>query len=305
VQPDVIHIHKIYPQLSVAPVVVAASRRVPIVQTAQDYEFISANPADDAGHKVDRFSTRLTDRVANTVSYQFRRRFHVPKVTRWIVASEFMGRAYASRGIRAEVLPFFTLSIQSAGRAEEKVFDDRHGLAFAGRLDARKGIPDVVEIARRNPDLPVTIAGMGELEREVRQAAAELKNLEFAGRLDAKGVRDLYAGARVALVPSRWEEPAGLVALEAMLEGTPVVAYASGGLANYVEAISGGVVVSQGDVDRLDEAATQLHADRELWATLSAAGRAGVREFHAPGRYVARLEALYSEAAGARIRPSG
>src|ERR1700761_8683387 len=47
-RPDVVHLHKLYPQLSVAPVVAASSRRVPLVQTLHDYEFISASPLDDS-----------------------------------------------------------------------------------------------------------------------------------------------------------------------------------------------------------------------------------------------------------------
>lgn len=298
-RPDIIHVHKIYPQLSAAPVVVAASRQVPIVQTAHDYEFISASPFGHARRSGNSAATPLIDHLVNGMSFAERRWLHVPKVKRWIVASDFVRAAHERRGIRPEVLQLFT---RPPDHSERRSFGERRGLAFAGRLDRRKGIPDIVEIARRNPDIPIKIAGIGELEAEVRGAAVMLKNIEFLGHVDAKGVRELFAGARAAVMPSRWEEPAGLVALEAMLEGTPVVAYEAGGLTEYVERLHGGVVVPQGDLASLSEAAKLLHSDSGCWETLSAVGQAGVREFHAPGSYIAQIEEIYAEAAAAPSR---
>ena len=53
-RPDVVHVHKAYVQLSVAPVVLAARHGVPVIQTAHDYEFVSASPLDSDGGKWDR-----------------------------------------------------------------------------------------------------------------------------------------------------------------------------------------------------------------------------------------------------------
>ena len=112
-------------------------------------------------------------------------------------------------------------------------------------------------------------------------------------------VNRLLSSSRVALIPSRWQEPAGLVALEAMLQGTPVVAYACGGLADYVASNGGGTLVAEGDVSALADAAAGLHEDRQRWTELSSRGQAGVRSNHDPARYVERLERIYAEAARA------
>jgi glycosyltransferase involved in cell wall biosynthesis len=295
-RPDVVHIHKAYPQLSVAPAVIASARGVPIVQTAHDYEFISASAENDAGGKLDRSSPRLADRTVNTASFALRRRFHVPRVTSWIVASSFVQQAHARNGIEAQVLPLF---VRLDGRSRAG-FDDRSGIVFLGRLVVNKGVGDVVEVARRRPEVTVTIAGSGELEQDVRHHAAGLPNLEFAGNLDSVRLRRLLAKARVTLIPSRWAEPAGIVALEAMAEGTPVVAYSCGGLADYVASSGGGILVDEGNVNRLADAAVRLHSDRELWMQLSTKGEAGVRRRHDPAGYVRRLEAIYSDASHCR-----
>ena len=301
-RPDVVHVHKAYPQLSVAPAVIAAARGVPIVQTAHDYEFISANAEDERGSALDRSSARLADRGANTITFALRRRRHVPRVSAWIVASTFVQHAYARRGIDARVLPLFTLSADDRPRPD---VDGRSGIVFAGRLVKAKGIVDVVEVARRHPEIPVTVAGAGELEGYVSQEAALLPNLRFVGHVGGDELERLVESARVSLIPSRWAEPAGLVALEAMARGTPVVAYSSGGLAEYVTSGGGGVLVGTADVGALAEAAAGLHEDRERWLELSATGRDGVLGRHDPDTYVEGLEAIYSEAMDAGALTAG
>lgn len=291
-RPDLVHIHKIYPQFSVAPAVVAAHRRIPIVQDAVDYEFISADPWDETGRKIDTTSPRLTYRVANTASYMLRRRFHVPNVTTWIVTSRFMQRIHARWGIYAEVMPLF---VSRMNGVDARGFDERGGIAFVGRLVPAKGVGDVVEVARRHPELSVTIAGSGELEGYLKGEIARLPNLHFLGHLRSDAVNRLLASSRVGLIPSRWAEPAGLVALEAMANGTPVVAYDAGGLTEYVESNRGGMVVEAGDVPGLGEAAARLHGDRDLWSELSDLGKTRVHRYHDPAGYVESLERVYRD----------
>ncbi len=299
-RPDVVHIHKAYPQLSVAPVVVAAAQGVPIVQTAHDYEFISANAEDDAGGAVDRTSPTLPERGFNTAGLVLRKRCHVPRVDRWIVASSAVRRAYAKHGIEAQELRLFT-----AGRPSTPVpgFDQRSGLLFLGRLVPAKGVRDVIGVARRHPELTVTIAGAGVLSDEVRRDASGIPNLNFAGQLSPEELGPIIRGSRALLVPSRWAEPAGLVTLEAMIEGTPVVAYASGGLSEYVDSGAGGILVATADVNALSKAASRLHEDRDLWTRLSVAGQEGVRANHDPGDYVRRIETMYAEVIEERTQP--
>ena len=93
---------------------------------------------------------------------------------------------------------------------------------------------DVVELARRLPDVPVSIAGSGPLLADVLAGAAELGNLRALGFTAPEDIPALVERARLVVVPSLWQEPGALVPLEAMTLGTPVVAYANGGLAEYV-----------------------------------------------------------------------
>lgn len=287
-RPDVVHVHNIYPQLSVAPVRVARKAGVPIVQTLHDYEFISAGWRDHSGSRWDRDEATRAYRALNNLTFPVRRHAHVPSVSTWIAVSRYMGEVHAGRGIGATVLPNFT----TTGTGPVTGFADRHGAVFISRLVPEKGVSHVIHAARRLPELSVTIAGGGELAPEVQQASEELDNLSYVGVASRQEVGGLLRSARVALAPSLWQEPASLSALEAMSCGTPVVAYASGALPEYVGGPGAGKVVSPG-ADNLADACVELHGDRSAWVGCSARAVAAVREQHHLGYYVDQLEDIY------------
>ena len=290
--PDVVHLHDIYPQLSVAPAVVAAKRGVPIVQTLHNYELISANPTDDSGGWLDRSDAPASVRALRAALNVTRKLLHVPRVTLWVAVSRYVAEVYSRHGIEAEVLPNFIAEPPAAPSAG---FEDRAGILFMGRLTEEKGALDTIGLARRLPGIAVTIVGRGPLERRIARAAHELPNLDFPGFLDEQALAARLGSARLVAVPSRWQEPAGLVALEAMAHGTPVVAYATGGLAEYVRDAAAGRVVEPRE-EALANASRELYEDRKAWEEAAANGRTAVAGRHSPDRYAELLEGLYRRA---------
>ncbi|CAN5791766.1 glycosyltransferase family 4 protein [soil metagenome] len=299
-RPDVVHLHDIYPQLSVAPVVVAARRGIATVQTLHNYELISASPTDHRGRWLDRGPEPAPVRALRTALGVVRRVVHVPRISRFVAVSRHMAETFAAHGIRADVMPNF---VERGADDARPGFAERAGIAFVGRLTEEKGARDAIALARALPDVAVTMIGHGPLEGEAIAAARKLENLECTGFLSEDAVARRLRSSRVLAVPSRWEEPAGLVALEAMAEGTPVVAYASGGLAEYVSDAGAGFVVPRSE-EALAAACQALYHDREAWAEASAAGGRAAARDHSPDRYGERLERLYAQA-GASTRATG
>jgi len=122
---------------------------------------------------------------------------------------------------------------------------------FAGKLAHFKGVDVLLEAARLyegdHPDeITTLIAGDGELAPQLKKQASayKLKNTHFLGHLDASQLRGLYSAADVSVVPSR-REPFGLVAVEALACGCPVVATNQGGLPDIINEDVGALV----DVD--------------------------------------------------------
>ncbi len=278
--PDVVHAHKLYPQLSVAPVVLAARRGVPVVQTLHDFEFALPGVPRPG---------RRADRVLDRALHVVRRQVHRRAVSAWLAPSRHLAALHARQGIQAEVVPLPT----RPPPGDDPPWRARRGALFVGRLTAEKGALDMIELARRAPDLAVTVVGAGPLAPLMRERGRGLPNLELAGAAGRDEVAGRLRAARVVVIPSRWAEPAGLVALEAMAVGTPVLARAVGGLGEEVADAGGGVLVAP-DASDFATPCLALAADEPRWKALSRAGRAHVRAEHSPQRYAQRVGAIYA-----------
>jgi glycosyltransferase involved in cell wall biosynthesis len=292
--PDVVHLHKLYPQLSVAPVVAARRLGVPLVQTVHDYELLTGRPLDDGSRQASPVSSRWSDRALSAALWQVQRRVHVPAVDAWVAGSRYVAERYAQAGILPSVLALPVLVPPEL----VVTFRERHGVAYVGRLSAEKGVLDLLELARRAPQLEVTLAGSGPLAPRLESAARAVPNLRLTGQLQPAQIWALLARSRLVAVPSRWSEPVGLAALEAMGLGTPVVAYAVGGLAEEVSRAGGGVLTPPAP-EKLAMQCVRLHDDEQRWSALSAAGASHVACAHDPARYVEALTRIYAGAGAA------
>ncbi len=186
-------------------------------------------------------------------------------------------------------------------------------ILFVGRIEQIKGIDVLLEavgqLLRRRPDLRrrvclVIVGGatdpnadgsesekVAELRRMV-EAHGIRDSVDFVGSLDQRELACFYAAADVCAVPSLTES-FGLVALEAMACGTPVVATRVGGLQTVVTDESG-LLVPPGDSSALSEAIAQLLDDMELRTRLSAGARARAQSFTWQ-RVADAIERVYDE----------
>jgi glycosyltransferase involved in cell wall biosynthesis len=300
-RPDVVNSHMLYPYLSVAPLVVARRRRVPVVHTLHSYELLSAGYARESGGWIDRDGTRRTDRVLNTLTFPVRRLVHPRLVDEFIAVSDYVAEAHARCGIRAHVVTNATDAVTGPGPG----FESRRGIVFAGRLVNEKGVLDVLDVARRLPDIPVTVCGAGPLFRLVREAAMRLPNVEAPGWIASADMPAMLRRARVLVMPSRCAETSGLAALEALACGTPVVSYPAGGLTDVVERSGGGRVVAV-DGLVLASACAELHEDRSVWEAHSRSGLEAVSGPFSKAAWLDGIEAVYRRALDQRCasRPS-
>jgi glycosyltransferase involved in cell wall biosynthesis len=166
-------------------------------------------------------------------------------------------------------------------------------LLCVGRLVPIKGHRILFEAFRRVradlPELSLSVAGTGELERELRAAAPE--GVRFLGRVSPPP----YEECAVVVVPSLGEG-FGMVALEAMERGRPVIASRVGGLPEIVADGATGLVVPPGEPAALADAILALVRDPARGARMGAAGRArAVAEFSETA-CVDRVSGLYGDA---------
>jgi glycosyltransferase involved in cell wall biosynthesis len=138
-----------------------------------------------------------------------------------------------------------------------------HGsyLAFLGRLTAEKGPEDAIRIARA-VEKPLRIAAKiprGETVyfKKRLEPHVEGEKVQLVGELDDAGKQPFLAEAAALLFPIDWPEPFGLVMIEAMACGTPVIAYRSGSVPEVLEdGLTGFIVESE---DQAVRAVGELH----------------------------------------------
>ena len=176
-------------------------------------------------------------------------------------------------------------------------------LAIVGRLIPIKGhdvLLRALAAARQQvPGLALEIAGEGPLEPDLREAVARLgldDAVTFLGRVAP--VAPVLERAEVVVVPS-FGEGFGLVALEAMERGRPVIASAVGGLPEIVDDGGTGFLVPAGDADALADAVVRLASDPGRAVAMGAAGRARALDEFSQERCTERIEVLYGAALAA------
>jgi glycogen synthase len=174
-------------------------------------------------------------------------------------------------------------------------------VVFAGRLEYEKGVQTLLRVLQRvraavGPT-KLFVAGTGTYSEELRRQVKELglrHHVRFTGYLEDHELRLLYAAADVAVAPSIYE-PFGLVAVEAMACGTPVVVGDTGGLREIVAGGSGLSFTPQ-DEDELTDALVAVLTDRALAGRLVAAGHARIRHRYDWDAVARRTVEVYAQA---------
>ena len=181
-------------------------------------------------------------------------------------------------GLPVHVVPAVLRSFARASRAAE----GEHALVVS-RLAPEKGVDVALEACAR-AGLPLVVCGTGPLEDRLRAVAPA--GTTFAGHVDDATLADLRRRARVAVVPSLAAETFGLSAVEAMADGVPVAATASGALRDLAPEAE---LASPGDAGALARAVARVAGDERR----GAAGIAAARRRCAPEVVAPLMAAAY------------
>jgi glycogen(starch) synthase len=179
---------------------------------------------------------------------------------------------------------------------------DERIVLFVGRLVREKGVETLLDavpaVVAAHPRAKFVVAGEGDMRAELIARAADRgmgAKVVFPGFVSEADLPRLYAVAEVAVFPSLYE-PFGIVALEAMAAGVPVVTSDAGGFAEVVRHLETGVHTRAGDAGSVAWGIGLLLSDALLRAQLRAAGRQEVRERFSWEQIAQQTCAVYAEA---------
>ena len=198
--------------------------------------------------------------------------FH--KVTRWVAISEAQKAVHVEMGIPADRIDVIHHFYESK-RPALPLPDAGYAL-FLGRLSAEKGCMDLLKAWRAMPaGRRLILAGEGPELPALQKYAAEagLTNVEFAGFVSKEQQEALWRGAAFLVVPSIWQEPFGMVVLEAWSRNRAVVAYAIGALPEIITHGKTGLLVPPLNPEALASAMERLFQDPELLCAMSLQAR--------------------------------
>ncbi|MEK7142591.1 MAG: glycosyltransferase family 4 protein [Patescibacteria group bacterium] len=179
------------------------------------------------------------------------------------------------------------------GRGENKV----RSILFVGRIDEAKGIDYLLQaweqIYQDFPQIELLFAGSGPLVWKVKKS--QNKRVRYLGQIATQELPKIYSGALITCYPSvtleRWEEQVGMVNLQSLSCGTPVITTKSGAIPEYIND-KVGILIPERDASALARAMRKLLEDEKLRARLGPAGREYILKNFGAQRTIQKTEEI-------------
>jgi glycogen synthase len=260
--------------MSLAPLARVREREVPAVGVLLD-DWLVYGPRVDGWLRLWRRAGPLASLARPLTGVPGR--VDLDRAARWIFMSETVRRHAREAGVTA---PDSIVLHRGIDRERFEPRPDREWagrLLYLGRIDPRKGIEVAIRALAQLPECTLRVVGDGDRRHltALRELAADLgvgARVAFE-RVTGDAVPAVLADADALLFPVLWEEPWGLVPLEAMAAGTPVVASGTGGSGEYLEDGANALLYApREDPAKLAGAIGRLAADPSLRRRLREGG---------------------------------
>jgi glycosyltransferase involved in cell wall biosynthesis len=293
-KPEVVHVHN-FKGLSASVFSAANDLGIPTVHTVHDYDLICPKTTMLTRTNAFCMDPDSLCRIYRWLSKRI-------TLTAVIAPSDFMLKTLSSFGLFTDVpkimLPLGIEECEPVARVSNETFD----VLYVGRLGKHKGVHSLIE-AVKALDLKsarLHIVGQGSDRISFESAAKDDGRIIFYGFLTPDKLRKLYSIADVAVVPSIYKEPFGLVIPEYYQQGIPILGSRAGALPELIADGYNGFLFQPGDVAALAALLSRLSSDSRLLSELSTNARRSSAAFDLRV-HLRKLEAIYVEVAS---RPS-
>ncbi|MFJ1806811.1 MULTISPECIES: glycosyltransferase [unclassified Streptomyces] len=316
-RPDVVHVHNVFPLLSPAVLAACADVGVPAVATLHNYtqvcppgtlqrdgrpctECVGSAPLPAVRHGCYRNSRLAT--VPLAVSLSVNRRRWWSGVERFFCISAAQRDVLVRSGMPPERLAVKHNFVPDPGACRSGAGEH---LLYLGRLAEAKGVRLLMDAwdeiaADGGVGVPLVIAGAGPLEREVAAWAAGRDDVRYVGLYDSAECGQAIARSVAVVAPSTWLEAFGLVVVEAMAAGVPVVAAGHGAFVELVEEGKTGLLHRPGERASLASCLRRITAEPGRNREMGQAARRRYERDFSPAVGLERLMDEYRTAIAGR-----
>ena len=229
------------------------------------------------------------------------------KLDKIIVGSHYMYDELVRNGFnrqKIELIPCFT----DKGLGDSTSYPGKQNLVLCiGRFDEGKGMKEFIEALNCLKDFQwsAVMVGDGKFMKDFEGKIHKFglgEKIKLPGRLSAGDIAMCYKNCMMVVMPSLVPESFGLVGIEAMAFGKPVIAFDSGGIRDWLVDGDTGFLVRRGDIKGLAEKILQLLKDNSLASKMGGKGKKRVEECYRKKIHVKRLLEVYDEVIDSRAK---
>lgn len=247
-KPDIVHLNNIHSQLSPVIAKLAHKRGVKVIWTIHDYKLLcprydclrnGETICEDCftdKHKVLYYKCMKKSLFASYLSYKEADKWSRERLESYtdmfICPSLFMANKMKQGAFNNNKLKTIHNFIDTTKCNRDNYTQKENYYCFIGRLSYEKGIKTLIEAANNLPYQLVIIGG-GVLEKELKAIASS--HITFVGIKQWEQIKELVGKARFTVIPSEWYEVFGLVIIESLCLGTPVLGANIGGIPELIE----------------------------------------------------------------------
>lgn len=305
-QPDVVHVHNLFPRPGPAIFDACVAAEVPAIWTLHNFRLacpqatlfregrschdcVGRLPFAAVAHGCYRGSRLGSASVAGMIAFHRLAGTWRRKVSRFIVLTEFARSVAIEAGVPAERIRVKPNFAHDPGSGER----ERCGAVYVGRLSAEKGVMTLIEGWRSVGDIPLMVVGEGP-ERLALQRIAP-PNVRFLGQLPHDDVLKIVGQAQALILPSLCHDNFPLSLVEAMASGTPVIASRIAPLDMLVRDGIDGALFTPGDPVDLARTVVRLFGQPALLRQLGLGARESWARAMEPQANLAQLLSIYRE----------
>ena len=322
-RPDVAFVQNLYPLISPSILPVLRQEGVPVVMRVANFRLVCPNglllsrgeicSRCVGGREYWYILHNCEESLPKSIKYALRnavarrRRWYLDNVSIYISATRFVrGQLISGGGLEAARIYIVSNPVPMPVDATVKYGGGKY-VGYFGRISREKGIPQMLDAARKCPDIPFRL--VGSVHPGYRVPDEIPPNVQLSGPLYGDALADFIQGSRVVVSPSTCYETFGMSVAEAMLRARPVVVPNHGVFPELIQDGASGLLHAPADADSLARAIRRVWDDPVFAAGLGKAARERAVNDYDPEAYYARFmaacDAVMASQALATVRRSG